>query len=101
MMRPHNYFVYITTNKNRSVLYTGVTNNLARRLFEHEQDAKTIKKHFAGRYQAYLLLYWEYFQNILQAIEREKQIKSWSRLKKENLIVSFNPNWQFLNKDMY
>lgn len=96
----HNYFVYITTNKLKTVLYTGVTNDLARRLYEHEQDATTGKKHFAGRYNVYYLLYWERFQYIAHAIEREKQIKGWVRKKKEALISAFNPDWRFLNEEI-
>lgn len=96
----HNYFVYITTNINKTTLYTGVTNDLVRRLYEHEQDAKTAKKHFAGKYNAYYLLYWERFQYIEHAIEREKQIKGWIRKKKEALISAFNPQWEFLNKQI-
>jgi putative endonuclease len=94
----HNYFVYITTNLSKSVLYIGVTNDLKRRLFEHEQDAASEKKHFTGKYNAIFLLYWERFQFIDHAILREKQLKGWTRKRKEELIFSFNPNWDFLNK---
>ena len=94
----HNYFVYITTNKTRKVLYTGVTDHLVRRLVEHEEDSKDQKEHFAGRYNCYYLLYWERFEWIDHAINREKQIKNMSRVKKESLIDAFNPNWNFLNK---
>jgi putative endonuclease len=96
----HNYFVYILTNWNKTVLYTGVTNDLARRISEHEHDAKTDKKHFTGKYNAYFLVYWERHQYILHAIEREKQIKGWIRKKKEALITEFNPEWQFLNDEI-
>jgi putative endonuclease len=93
----HNYFVYITTNKNRTVLYTGVTNNLPYRLEQHEEDAKTIKKSFAGKYNCYHLIYYEHFNYIQHAIDREKEIKGWVRRKKEKLINKFNPEWKFLN----
>nr|MBK9650721.1 GIY-YIG nuclease family protein [Bacteroidota bacterium] len=96
----HNYFVYIVTNKNRTVLYTGVTNDLERRLYEHEKNSKSINKTFTGRYNAYFLIYWESFQYIQHAIEREKEIKGWTRLKKENLINGFNPDWKFLNDEI-
>jgi putative endonuclease len=93
----HNYFVYITTNKTKSVLYTGVTNDLRRRLFEHEEDSLNKKQTFAGKYNAYHLIFWERYQYIEQAIEREKQIKGWVRSKKEKLISEFNNVWNFLN----
>ena len=96
----HNYFVYITTNKSKSVLYTGVTNNLVRRLSEHEDDAKGGKKHFTGRYNVFYLVYYERFQYILNAIRREKEIKGWVREKKKKLIFEFNPEWKFLNSDI-
>jgi len=93
----HNYFVYIITNSNRTVLYTGVTNDLYSRLKEHEKDAKTTKKHFTGKYNVYFLIYWERFEYIEDAIDREKEIKGWTRKKKENLINTVNPQWIFLN----
>lgn len=96
----HNYFVYITTNINKTVLYTGVTNDLKIRLTEHQQDAETIKKHFTGKYNAYHLVYWERFQYIEHAIDREKQIKGWLRVKKDRLITEFNPTWDFLNDEI-
>ena len=96
----HNYFVYIITNYNRTVLYTGVTNNLKRRLNEHYLDSIENKLHFAGKYKCTNLIYWERFQYIQQAIKREKQIKRWARAKKESLILSFNPDWKFLNFEL-
>ncbi len=92
----HKYHIYITTNKNKTVLYVGVTNNISARMQEHEEDARTLKKHFAGKYNAYHLIYYEEFQYINSAIAREKEIKGWSRQKKENLINTLNPNWHFL-----
>ena len=76
-----NYFTYILTNKNKTVLYTGVTNNLKRRLFEHQEDAKGVKGTFAGKYNCYYLVYYERFQLIEHAIKREKEIKGWNRSK--------------------
>jgi putative endonuclease len=93
----HNYFVYIITNSNRKVLYTGMTDHLVRRLFEHKEDSFDAKKHFAGKYNCYYLLYWERFDWVDHAIVREKQIKGWTRAKKDALINDFNPNWVFLN----
>ena len=96
----HNYFVYITTNPNKTVLYTGVTNDLKRRLFEHQEN-KRKSDTFAGKFYCYKLTYFEHFSNIEQAIDREKQIKNWTRKKKENIIAIKNPNWNFLNDDIF
>lgn len=98
-MKPlgHNYFVYIVTNKAKRVLYIGMTNNLAKRLSEHELNANGPKSTFAGRYNCYYLLYWERFQFVQDAYSREKELKGWRREKKNNLISSFNPEWKFLN----
>lgn len=93
----HNYFIYILTNKNKTVLYTGVTNNLKRRLFEHKEDSSNRRKTFAGKYNCVYLIYFERFQYIEHAIKREKEIKGWIRSKKEKLISNFNPEWKFLN----
>jgi putative endonuclease len=93
----HNYFVYITTNKNKNVFYTGVTNNLENRLNEHLLDSLGPKKHFAGKYNCIYLIYFERYQFIEQAIKREKEIKGWRRSKKVELINSLNKNWDFLN----
>ena len=95
----HNYFVYILTNYNKSVLYTGVTNDLKRRLFEHKSNQNY--NSFTTKYKCYYLLYWERFQHIEHAIDREKEIKGWTRLKKENLIKELNPNLNFLNDEIF
>ena len=97
----HNYYVYITTNKNKTVLYVGVTNNLSSRILQHEQNANPFKqKSFAGKYNAYYLLYFEHYEWIEQAITREKELKGWRRLKKEALINTVNPKWKFLNDSL-
>ncbi len=88
----HNYYVYITTNPRKTVLYTGVTNDLQRRMWEHYNN-KGIRKTFAGRYYCYKLIYYEHYYNINDAIAREKEIKSWSRAGKEALIKTINPRW--------
>ena len=87
-----NYYVYITTNPGRTVLYTGVTNNLRRRLSEHRANKDSMRS-FTGRYYCYNLIYYEHFYSIRSAIAREKEIKKWSRLKKEILINTMNPKW--------
>jgi putative endonuclease len=99
-MNNHNYFTYITTNPKKTVLYTGVTNDLTRRLEEHFEDNSNERKSFAGKYFCYNLIYFERFDFIEHAIEREKEIKGWSRIKKENLINDFNPGWRFLNNEI-
>lgn len=93
----HNYYVYILTNYNKSVLYTGVTNDLKIRLHQHKNPTTEDKTYFTMRYKCYYLVYYEYFQDVEQAIVREKQIKGYSRMKKEKLINDFNPDWNFLN----
>ena len=89
------YCVYILTNKNKSTLYIGVTNDLQRRVEEHE--LRLDLKSFSSRYNLKYLVYYEYFPSIIQAINRKNQLKKWIRAKKEALIHSFNPNWEFLN----
>ena len=93
----HNYFVYIMTNKHKKVLYIGVTNNLRRRLFEHETG---ILDGFTKKYNCHYLVFYEHFTNINHALRREKEIKKWRREKKDNLISEFNPDWKFLNKEI-
>jgi putative endonuclease len=85
------------TNKSRT-LYTGITNNLERRVYEHKQ--KTIGG-FASKYNITMLVYSESTDDVRQAIAREKQIKGWLRSKKIELIESTNPGWEDLSKDWY
>ena len=88
------YYVYIMTNKHNTVLYTGVTGNLARRVSEHKNPTKDS---FTARYNVNKLVFAEYFDDVKYALEAEKQIKSWARKKKIQLIESVNPEW----KDLY
>lgn len=82
-------------------MYTGVTNNLYKRLQQHEINSKPFRhSSFAGKYNAYYLLYYERFQFIDHAIAREKEIKGWRREKKVELINSINPDWNFLNDEV-
>lgn len=90
-----NYFVYITTNPRKSVLYTGITNDLLTRLQQH-YDNRGKRKTFAGRYHCYKLLYYQRFSDVEQAISWEKEIKDMRRSKKEALINEMNPQWRFL-----
>ncbi|MDD5288474.1 MAG: GIY-YIG nuclease family protein [Dehalococcoidales bacterium] len=87
------YYVYIMTS-NSGVLYTGVTNSLERRVWEHK--AKVVKG-FTSRYKISQLVYYETTGSIESAIEKEKQIKGWVRAKKINLINSMNPEWKDLS----
>ena len=84
------------TNPTRTVIYIGVTNNLAVRLAEHWTKRGTADT-FAGKYYCYNLIYYEEFQFINDAINRETELKKWNRKKKEDLIKSKNPEWNFLN----
>jgi putative endonuclease len=95
----HNYFTYITTNSSKTVLYIGVTNDLQTRLAQHYENRGKAET-FAGKYFCHNLIYWERFQYIEHAVEREKELKKWNRLKKERLITSFNPGWRFLNGEV-
>ena len=90
-------FVYILFNKSDGVLYTGVTSDLVKRVFEHK--SKVIKG-FTQKYNVDKLGYYEIFEDIEQAILREKQIKAGSRKKKIELIESINPEWRDLYEDI-
>jgi putative endonuclease len=89
-MLEYSYYVYILANKLRTVLYTGVTNSLGLRVFEHYQH-RGDRKTFTGRYNCNILVYYEGYDDINLAIQREKEIKGWTRKKKEELIQSMNP----------
>lgn len=91
------YYVYIITNNSRT-LYTGVTNNLARRVYEHKNK---LVKGFTEKYNITELVYYEEMNDIQDAIRREKQIKGWLRAKKIALIESANPQWKDLGSDWF
>ncbi len=95
----YNFFIYIVANRDKSVLYIGVTNDLQRRLTEH-YDNRGSSTTFAGKYHCYYLLHYERFSDIEHAISREKGLKKWSREKKINLIKQDNPELKFLNDDI-
>lgn len=88
------YCIYLLTNKHKNVLYVGVTNNLIRRVFEHKNK---LVKGFTEKYSVDRLVYYEMYNDITDAIAREKQIKGWARKKKNELINQLNPEW----KDLY
>ena len=87
------YYVYILTNKNNTVLYTGFTNNLLRRMHEHKNK---IIKGFTSKYNVDKLVYFEEFEDMKSAMEREKQLKAGTRQKKVDLINTVNPEWNEL-----
>ncbi len=91
----HTYYIYILTNKAKTVLYTGVTNNLKLRLAQHKAGENLTS--FTSKYKTHYLLYFEKFTWIQLAIAREKEIKGWRREKKIDLIKTINPELNFLN----
>jgi putative endonuclease len=97
MRDPKTYFVYIMTNRSKT-LYTGLTNSLVRRVRQHKLG---IGSGFTAKYRLDRLVYYERFQDVHHAIEREKEIKGWLRIKKIVLIVSVNPAWRDLSREWY
>lgn len=93
-MNNKQFYVYIMTNKYNNVFYTGITNDLKRRIYEHKNR---LVEGFTKKYNINKLLYYEVFDDAYNAISREKQIKGFSRTKKLNLINSMNKEW----KDLY
>ena len=93
-----NYYVYILTNKYCTVLYVGITNDLIRRIYEHKHHLD--KNSFTAKYNLSRLVYFEETSDVRAAIEREKQIKSWKRERKTELIMSKNPKWEDLSKQI-
>lgn len=90
--------VYILPNHNNITLYTGVTSDLVKRLYQHRNGI--FKFSFTSKYALHKLVYYEVFHRIEDAIAKEKQIKGGSRIKKENLIISINPNWNDLSSEI-
>ena len=91
------YYIYIVTNKSNSVLYTGVTNDLKRRVYEHRQK---LVEGFTKKYNINKLVYYEIFEDAENAIIREKQIKGGPRQKKIDLVNSTNPEWRDLYEEL-
>ena len=87
----NDYYVYILTNKYNNVMYIGVTNNLQRRVYEHKNG---IYEGFTKKYNVHKLVYCEQCHDVKDAIRREKQLKHWSREKKNALVRSVNPDWK-------
>ena len=88
------YFVYILSNWNDSVIYIGVTGNLPRRLYEHRNH---LVDGFSSKYNTDKLVYFEQTNDVYSAIAREKQLKGWTRKKKNDLIMKVNPEWKDLS----
>lgn len=93
----HAYFVYVLTNVPRGTLYVGVTNDLVRRVYEHREG--TVPG-FTRRYKLKMLVHFERYDDPTTAIQREKNIKHWSRLWKLKLVEASNPQWRDLYKDI-
>ena len=93
-MKQKYYYVYILSNKYNNVLYVGITNDLIRRVYEHKNK---LVEGFTEKYNVNKLVYYELFNDPINAITREKQLKGYSRKKKVELMNSFNPEW----KDLY
>ncbi|GHS94579.1 excinuclease ABC subunit C [Bacteroidia bacterium] len=87
-------YIYFMTNKNRTTIYIGVTNDLQRRIIEHRDHIN--KDSFSYKYNLEYCIYYEYHPSIHQAIDRETQLKKWSRKKKEMLVNRINPQWEDL-----
>ena len=92
------YYVYILANATNAVLYTGVTNDLPRRVYQHKTHADPAS--FTAKYRVDRLVYYEVHGSNEAAIAREKQIKGWSRAKKDALVSQFNPEWVDLYKTL-
>jgi len=90
------YYIYLITNRTNRVLYTGVTNNLVRRLYEHRNR---LIPGFTSHYCADKLVYFEQTPDVRAAIAREKQIKGWTRVKKNALVEAQNPHWKDISTE--
>ncbi len=97
-MREYHFFVYILTSYNGNAMYIGVTNDLIRRVYEHKSG---MIEGFTKQYRVHKLVYFEQFEDVHAALEREKQLKKWSRAKKNGLVETANPEWkEILLSDM-
>ncbi len=92
------YYVYILTNWNNKVLYIGMTKDLNRRIYEHQNE---LTDGFTKKYHVHKLVYFETTTDVYSAISREKQIKGWTREKKNRLINSVNPEWNDLTEIIF
>jgi putative endonuclease len=97
-MNHHQYFVYIVTNASDNVLYVGITNDLETRIREHKSK---MHNGFTSKYECNKLVYFEEYNQVQDAITREKQLKADNRAKKIVLITTDNPNWKDLSNEWY
>ena len=93
------YYVYILANVTGTVVYTGVTNDVVRRVYEHKHNCEP--NSFTAKYSVHKLVYYECTSSRYEAITREKQIKSWSRRKKNKLVETMNPKWEELYDKLF
>jgi putative endonuclease len=94
--REYNFYVYVMASSS-GTLYIGFTNNLQRRVLEHKEENI---KGFTKKYSCHKLVYYEHYQYVYGAMDREKEIKKWRREKKENLIKELNPHWKDLSDEL-
>ena len=95
-MKDHNYYIYILTNWNNKVMYIGMTNDLEHRIYEHKNK---LLEGFTKKYNVTKLVYFEHTSDVNSAIAREKELKKWRREKKNNLVISLNPEWKDLSEE--
>jgi putative endonuclease len=98
MPRNHDYFVYMLTDKSRGTLYIGMTNDLLSRVMQHRNPDHEC---FTQQYHCVVLVYYEHYPDVHAAIAREKQLKGWTRAKKNALVESMNPKWADLAEDLF
>ena|SRR5215467_16388121 len=98
MRREYRFYVYMMHSTSRHALYIGMTNNLHKRVWQHKRHAL---EGFTDDYNATRLVYWESFDDVGTAIDREKQLKRWRREKKEWLVARLNPHWNDLAADWF
>ena len=96
-MSDRSYYTYILMNKNNTVNYTGITNDLARRIFEHKND---LVEGFTRRYRVHKLVYYEEYDDVNTALNREKEIKGWTKKRKFQLVFEKNPEFLDLYEDI-
>ena len=96
MPSDHQYYVYLLTNRNNTVMYVGMTSDLRRRIYQHK---KKLIPGFTQKYNVHKLVYYETTDDVRAAIAREKEIKKWRREKKNNLVITANPEWKDLGRD--
>ena len=98
MTREYHFYVYIMQSSSRRALYIGMTNNLHKRVWQHKNH---VFEGFSDEYNTNRLVYWESFDEVSNAINREKQLKRWRREKKDWLVSRFNPKWRDLAQEWY